>query len=79
MIRALNIVNKLPVIGGVNRLAGGIAGLGIGLAIVWVFFIIITLAYSTKLGSACLANIEANEFLKKLYDGNILMNTITKF
>ena len=79
LIKMLGIFNKLPVIGGMNRLAGGALGLAIGLAVVWVFFIIITLLYSTKLGIACFACIESSEILQKLYDGNILMNAITKF
>lgn len=79
LIKMLGIFNKLPLIGGMNRLAGGVVGLAIGLAIVWVTFIIITLAYSTELGKACFACIEKSSILQKLYDGNILMNAITKF
>jgi uncharacterized membrane protein required for colicin V production len=79
LVKVLDLVNKLPVIGGMNRLAGGVVGLGIGLAIVWVFFVVVTLAYNTKFGGDCLASIEANAFLQKLYDGNILMNMIMKF
>lgn len=79
LIKMLGIFNKLPVIGGMNRLAGGVLGLAIGLAVVWVSFIIITLMYSTEFGSACFACIEQSAILQKLYDGNILMNAITKF
>lgn len=79
LIKVFDLVNKLPVIGGMNRIAGGVLGLGIGLAVVWVFFIIVTLAYSTGFGKACFACIEESVFLAKLYDGNILLNAITKF
>ena len=48
LIKMLGIFNKLPVIGGMNRLAGGALGLAIGLAVVWVFFIIITLLYRKR-------------------------------
>ena len=79
LIRMLGIVNKLPVIGGVNRLAGGIAGLGIGLIIVWVLFIAITLMYHTELGKTLFENIETSSILKTLYENNILMHSIGKF
>ena len=79
VIRALGIINKLPVIGGINRLAGAVLGLGIGLAVVWVLFIVLTLMYDTSLGRACFENIEASAMLKTLYDQNVLMNYIVKF
>jgi len=79
LIKIFGLVNKLPVLGGMNRLAGGALGLLIGLVIVWIFFVIITLAYSTGFGKACFTCIEENAFLTKLYDGNILLNVITKF
>lgn len=75
----VGIIGDLPVIGGVNRLAGAVVGLGTGLVCVWVLFIIITLLYNTDLGVRCLQSIEGNEFLTYLYDHNILMNYITKF
>ena len=39
----VGFIGKLPVIGGLNRIAGGILGIGTGLIVVWVLFIIITL------------------------------------
>ncbi len=75
----LGIIEKIPVVGGMNRIAGGAVGLGTGLVIVWVLFIIITLMYDTQLGATCFAQIEENKFLSYLYSNNILMNFITKF
>ena len=75
----LGIISDLPVIGGLNRVAGGALGLGTGLIIVWILFIVITLLYDTGLGKACFENIAENEFLTFLYNNNILMQYITKF
>lgn len=75
----VGFIGKLPVIGGLNRVAGGILGLGTGLIIVWVVFVVITLMYDTEIGSQCLESISNNELLKYLYEHNILMNYITKF
>ena len=75
----VGIIGKIPVIGGVNKIAGAAVGAGIGLILVWILFILVTLLYSTTVGQACLKNIEASQILTKLYDGNILMKFITKF
>lgn len=75
----VGFIGKLPVIGGLNRMAGGILGIGTGLIVVWVFFIIITLMYDSEIGRQCFASIAENEFLTYLYENNILMNYITKF
>ncbi len=75
----LNIVDKIPLVGGANHLVGGILGAGIGILIIWILFIVITLLYNTSLGMACMKGISESEILTKLYDSNILMKYITKF
>ena len=76
---AVGFIGKLPVIGGFNRVAGGVLGIGTGLIIVWVLFIIITLMYDSEIGKQCFDGIAENKFLTYLYENNILMNYITKF
>ena len=75
----LDIIGHLPVIGGLNRLAGGVLGLGTALIIVWVLFIAITMLYDLAISKLFLQNIEENEILQFLYNNNILMNYLTKF
>lgn len=79
IIYMLGIISDLPVIGGLNRIAGAALGLAKGLVIIWVIFVIITLAYDSQIGAICMQNIEEHEFLKFLYDNNILMNYMVKF
>lgn len=79
IIYMLGIISDLPVIGGLNRLAGGALGMAKGIVIVWVIFTIVTLMYDSSFGAMCLQNIEENELLKVLYDNNILMNYMVKF
>lgn len=76
---SLGIISNLPVIGGMNRVAGGIVGMGTGLVVVWILYVIITLMYDTEIGTLCFKYIAESEFLTKLYDNNVLMNYITKF
>lgn len=79
LMAVVGIIGKIPVIGGVNRIAGGVVGVGIGLIIVWILFILVTLLYNTAIGQACMEDIAASRILTGLYDGNILMKFITKF
>lgn len=79
VIYILDIIGHLPVIGGLNRLAGGALGLGTGLIIVWILFIAITMLYDLSISKLFLQNIEENEMLQLLYNNNILMNYLTKF
>ena len=78
-MKMLGILNKLPVIGGVHRLAGALVGVGIGIVIVWILFIVVTLLYDTTFGKMCFETIESTPILRKLYDSNILMNSVIKF
>ena len=78
-IYVLGIISELPIVGGVNRLAGGALGLGMGLIAVWILFIVITLVYDTGIGEMCFESIAESEFLTILYENNILMNYIMKF
>ena len=79
IIYILGIISDLPLIGGVNRLVGAVLGLGTGLIVVWLFFIVITFIYDNKISQMCMQDIAANEILTELYNKNILMNFITKF
>ncbi len=79
ILYVLGIISDLPLIGGLNRIAGAGLGLGIGLIIVWVMFVVVTLLYGTEIGARCLKDIADSPILTFLYDKNILMNFITKF
>lgn len=79
ILYVLGIISDLPLIGGLNRVAGAGLGLGIGLIIVWVMFVAVTLLYSTEIGARCLKDIADSPILTFLYNKNVLMNFITKF
>lgn len=75
----LGVIGDLPLIGGLNRLAGGAIGLATGLLVVWILFIAITLLYDLSISKLFLQNIEESEILQFLYNNNILMDYVTKF
>ena len=70
IVFALDIVAELPVLGFINRLAGGVVGLGCALIIVWVAFIIITMLYMTSIGKEAYELIQNNDIIKMIYDYN---------
>ena len=67
---AVNIIGELPVLGIVNHLGGGALGLVLALVIVWLGFLVMTLAYTTQVGSACFEMMEKSSILRFLYDTN---------
>ena len=76
---AVNIIGELPVLGLVNRIAGGFLGLVLAVVIIWIAFLIMTLAYSTQIGSTCFDMVERSQILKFLYDTNPLLIRLLGF
>lgn len=70
LIHFLNLVARLPVINGVNRLLGGIVGLAEGLLIIWALLFLAALACTTSWGQQAMASIQKNAFLAFLYQHN---------
>lgn len=73
IIFALDIVSELPVLGLVNRLAGGVLGVAGALIIVWLIFLAVTLLYTTSVGKGIIDLIQGNEILKMIYECNPLL------
>lgn len=73
IIFSLNVISDLPVLGLVNRLAGGALGLVGVLMIVWIAFIIITMLYATDIGREMFEMIRTNALLSAIYDYNPIM------
>lgn len=76
---AVDILGDLPVLGFVNHLGGAIVGLLTALLIVWLLFLIMTVAYATVAGSACFEMIEDSQLLTFLYVKNPLLTHLLAF
>ena len=79
LVKMLGLIDKLPLIGGMNRVAGGALGTMVGLMGIWILFLVITILYDTSFGQACFEQIGQNKILTFLYDENVLMKYVTKF
>lgn len=76
IIRALDIVTRLPVIKHVNRTLGIVAGLFKGLLVVWVLMYLISLMCTSEFGMALTDYIYRSHLLTLLYEHNVLMRVV---
>lgn len=76
---ALNVVNDIPVFGLVNRIAGGFLGIVCSLMVIWFFFIVVTLFYTTDIGMAMYDTILGNDYMRIIYENNPLFDMSIKF
>ena len=69
----LNVLTKLPVINGINKIAGAAVG-GIKCIIfIWIAFLVLTLLCNTTLGQQGMALIQQDSFLNFLYSQNVFV------
>ena len=73
LMYAVNIIGELPLLGAINHLAGGVLGIGLGFIIVWIAFLVLTLIYTTEIGTTCYAMVEQSAILTFLYNHNPLL------
>lgn len=73
----LDVVTWLPIIGGLNRIAGAALGLAAALVIVWVLFLVFTMFYATDAGKEIFVQIEESSILSFLYQNNFILKVIT--
>lgn len=72
-----DLLSKLPVINGFNKLAGTIMGLTKGLIILWILCLFVTAFVGTEIGKSVLGMIEDSIVLSFIYNNNYLMLLIT--
>lgn len=75
---SLGLIAKLPVLNGLNRFLGTLAGMTEATVIVWVGFAIISCLRIPVNGQPLAELITANKFLDFLYQHNLLYNFIQR-
>lgn len=78
IIFALDIITALPVINGLNRIAGMLVGALIAIILVWIIFLAVTLFYSSDIGKECFKCIEDSKILTFLYEKNAILEWVAK-
>lgn len=73
LAKILDLVNYIPVIGGINHLLGAVAGFGKGILIIWIIFAIAALLGTTAAGTAFTSAIMQSPLLVWLYENNLIL------
>ena len=76
VLLALDVVTKLPILHGINRLAGGALGLVYGIVLVWIAFLLVTILCNGDLGRQFFGLISENPFLLFLYNQNVIAKIV---
>lgn len=76
ILSTLKIISSIPVIRGVNKLAGLGAGLLEALLLIWIAFIIIVAFEMGGISTYILADIKENRFLEYLFQNNLLADVL---
>ena len=73
---AFKIVDKLPLIGGINRAIGAVAGFVKGMVIVWIIFACVAMTVTTSFGQEIVQAIYASPLLIWLYENNLILTLL---
>ena len=76
ILLAVDIVAKLPILHGINQLAGGILGLAESVVLIWIVFLLAGILCNGELGQQLFSLIRDNQLLSLLYNWNLIMNVI---
>ena len=76
LCETLDIISKLPLINGLNKTAGLLAGLLHGIVVVWIGCIFLTILSSTQWGKSIFELINSSAFLSTVYNNNLLLKFI---
>lgn len=79
LAHALDLASRFPALKGPDKILGAVFGMGKGLLLVWVFFVILTLLGGGKSGNVFLSSIEESRILNFLYQNNILLRILMDF
>lgn len=73
--RVLDILTRLPVVHGVNKLAGALVGGAKAVLFLWIALLLLTVCYNTQVGKMGIQLVEKDPFLNFMYDNNLLIKT----
>ncbi|MBQ6856272.1 MAG: CvpA family protein [Lachnospiraceae bacterium] len=68
----LDLIAKLPILSGINKMAGAVLGGVQALVYIWIGCLILTMFSGTEWGAMTLAQISSSRWLSWIYDHNLL-------
>ena len=77
VVKSSDIIAKIPVIKGFNKILGALTGAAQALIIVWIFFFVVIMFMGNEAGSRLLKDVQASAFLRYLFNNNYLFRFIS--
>lgn len=77
--QALKIIERIPIISGINKWFGIAAGTLKGFVIVWIFMAIAAMSCTSGFGKSMISYIYESPFLKFIYENNLILKLIMLF
>lgn len=78
IVKGLDLIGRLPVLGLLNHLSGAAIGIIVSLIVIWMIFLVITVVYSTEIGRELYTTIQDTTILNQLYERNPILEMIIK-
>lgn len=72
VVRWLDLIARLPLLSGVNKIAGALLGGIQGLLFLWILCLVVTACSGTTWGMSVIRQIETSKWLSFLYEHNLL-------
>ncbi len=76
LIRVTDLVARIPIIHGLNQIAGAVLGLALALVFIWLAALLVRAFAGTAVGGQLQAQIEESRFLSFLYRNNVLVTLL---
>lgn len=77
VVKSSDLIAKIPVIKGFNKILGAITGAAEALIIVWIFFFVVIMFMGNEAGSRLLGDVQVSVFLRYLFNNNFLFRFIS--
>lgn len=75
-ILSLHIISKIPIIKGLNKIAGAFAGLAEGVVLVWIGFLFAMLFCGNEIGDKLMMYVSQSPFLTLIFNTNYLLKLV---
>ena len=76
ILRLCNVINHIPVIGGVNRILGAVIGFAEGILFLWLLCLAVQMLAATDIGIAAQQAINESKILTYIFEHNYLMEIV---
>lgn len=77
VLLSADIIARIPIIKGLNKILGAVAGLIKALIITWVVFFVVLIFFGNDIGNTMMAEVKGSAFLSLLFNTNMLFQFIS--